>query len=64
MSELVIPHRFIDRRLSKAEMARQFLKDSIKTMEFQLEQARSDKNQKDVEAISYILEKMWLMLSD
>jgi hypothetical protein len=64
MSELIIPHCLITRRLSKVEMTRQFLEDSIFAMEFRLEEALVNRNQETVEAVSDILKKMREMLCE
>ena len=64
MTELTIPHRHITRRLSKVEMTRQFLQDSIVTMEFHLEEALTNRNQETVETILDFLKKIRQMLRD
>lgn len=45
MADILKPDRFSPRRLSKDEMIRHFLEESIKTMEFQLARAHANRDQ-------------------
>ena len=64
MAETLILDRSITRHLSKIEITRQLLQDSIVSMEFHFEKALTDKNQKVAEIILEMLIKTRRMLRE
>ena len=64
MAEIIKPDRFTLRQPSKDEMTRQFFKDSIKTLGWQLQKACDDEDQFATEMIFEMLSKMRRMLRD
>lgn len=57
MADVVRPACFNPRRLSKDEIARQLLEESIRIAEYHLENARADKDQNTIEIIFAMLTK-------
>lgn len=57
MAEIVRPDCFNPRHPSKNEMARQLLEESIRIIEYHLENARADKDQNTIEIIFDMLTK-------
>lgn len=64
MAELVKNNHFTTRQLSKNEIARQFLEDSIQTLGYHLQTARDEEDQFAIEMLFEMLSKTQRMLRD
>mgnify|MGYP001547826943 CR=1 FL=1 len=64
MAEIIKPDSFTPRQISKDEIARQFLEDSIQTLGYHLRKACDEKDQFAIEIIFEMLSKIRRMLRD